>query len=66
MPLTQSVKQYEMTVFNRWGLKVFSTNELEFGWNGANEPEGAYNYVIQLTTITGEQKIYTGSITLYR
>jgi gliding motility-associated-like protein len=65
-PLVQSVKDYEMTIFNRWGLKVFSTHQLEFGWDGGSEPQGAFNYVIQVTTIGGEQKIYTGSVTLYR
>jgi gliding motility-associated-like protein len=66
IPLLQAVKDYEMNIYNRWGLKVFTSKQIDIGWNGGNEPVGAYNYVIQLTTITGEQKIYSGSITLYR
>jgi gliding motility-associated-like protein len=66
MPLVQSVKDYEMSIFNRWGLKVFTTQQLEIGWDGGSEPQGAFNYVIQVTTLGGEQKIYTGSVTLYR
>jgi gliding motility-associated-like protein len=66
IPLTQSVKQYEMTIYNRWGLKVFTTNQLEIGWDGGTEPQDAYNYVIELTNTSGEQKLYSGSVTLYR
>lgn len=66
IPLAQSVKDYQMNIFNRWGLKVFTSNKLEIGWDGGTEPQGAFNYVIQVTTQAGEQKIYTGSVTLYR
>ncbi|HRG58076.1 MAG TPA: PKD domain-containing protein [Bacteroidia bacterium] len=66
IPLAQSVKEFEMNIYNRWGLKVFTSHELEIGWDGGSEPQGAFNYVIQVTTQTGEQKIYTGSVTLYR
>jgi len=66
IPQAQSVKEYEMTIYNRWGLSVFKSQELELGWDGGSEPQGAFNYVIQVTTLGGEQKIYTGSVTLYR
>jgi gliding motility-associated-like protein len=66
IPLTQSVKDYEMTIYNRWGLSVFRSQQLEYGWDGGTEPQGAFNYVIQVTTLAGEDKIYTGSVTLYR
>jgi gliding motility-associated-like protein len=66
IPLAQSVKDYEMNIFNRWGLKVYTSKQLEIGWDGGTEPQGAFNYVIQVTTQGGEQKIYTGSVTLYR
>jgi hypothetical protein len=55
-----------MTIYNRWGLKVFTTNQLEIGWDGGTEPQDAYNYVIELTNSSGEQKLYSGSVTLYR
>lgn len=66
LPLAQSVREYELIIYNRWGLKVFTSNELNLGWNGATEAQGAYNYVILLTTNGGEEKIYSGSVTLYR
>jgi gliding motility-associated-like protein len=66
IPLAQSVKEYEMTIFNRWGLKVFNSLQLEYGWDGGTEAQGAFNYVIQVKTLGGEEKIYSGSVTLYR
>ncbi len=66
LPLAQSVKEYDLTIYNRWGLKVYNSQQLELGWDGGSEPQGAFNYVIQVTTLAGEQKIYTGSVTLYR
>jgi hypothetical protein len=45
---------------------VFSTKQLEYGWDGGTEPQGAFNYVIQITNLGGEEKIYSGSVTLYR
>ena len=65
-PLAQSVVEYQMDIFNRWGLPVFTTRDINFGWDGGNEPQGAFNYVIEVKTNGGEQKIYTGSVTLYR
>jgi gliding motility-associated-like protein len=66
IPIAQSVEVYEMIVYNRWGLQVFKSQQLEQGWDGGTEPQGAFNYVIQVKTTRGEEKIYTGSVTLYR
>ncbi len=30
------VQEFSMEIFTRWGEKVFSTNDLEVGWNGKN------------------------------
>ncbi|MCC6251387.1 MAG: gliding motility-associated C-terminal domain-containing protein [Bacteroidia bacterium] len=66
MPIMQSVQEYEIKIYNRWGIVVFNSNNPSFGWDGAGQPQGAFNYFIQLKTYTGEEKIYTGSVTLYR
>jgi gliding motility-associated-like protein len=42
IPLAQSVKEYEMTIFNRWGLKVFNSLQLDYGWDGGTEAQGAF------------------------
>jgi gliding motility-associated-like protein len=61
-----------LRVFNRWGLEVFSTNDLVRGWNGRVKgepaPDGMYVYVIITTDPCrgGEQVELRGHVTLLR
>ena len=64
-------KQLEFNIFNRWGEKVFESNDLSFAWDGKYrgeaQPAQVYVYELVLTYINGytapKQK---GSITLIR
>lgn len=62
--------QYELTVFDRWGHKVFWTVIIDTGWDGTfkDKPcgEGVYNWEIKLNTNTIANKEYRGTVTLYR
>jgi len=57
-------------IFNRWGNKVFETNNIEDGWdgsyNGAPQPLGVYVYEIEATTNTGALFEKHGNVTLIR
>lgn len=57
-------------IYNRWGQKVFSTNNIDQGWDGkfnANpQPMGTYIYQIKATTTEGKSFTKTGSVTLVR
>jgi gliding motility-associated-like protein len=48
----------ELDVFNRWGLRVFTSNNPTDCWNGTMngrmQPAGAYVYVIRALTPCGE------------
>ena len=33
-PLFSSVKDYKMIIFNRYGEKIFESNDINIGWNG--------------------------------
>lgn len=63
---------YEMIIFDRWGQKVFETNEIDEGWNGAfnNKGEfqavGSYVYSIIFQSSTGKKFAYRGLVTLIR
>ncbi len=52
-PVTQrnSLKPYQLTIYNRWGQLVFTSNEPEIGWDGTCNSEpcqvGLYSYFIQ-------------------
>ena len=69
-PVLTGTKLYELTLFDRWGKKVFQTSELEKGWDGSYNGEACktdvYIWKIKLSTIEGEMKEYTGHVTLSR
>lgn len=63
-------KLQEFRVFNRWGKEVFSTNNVQDGWdgsyNGVPQDMGVYNYVIKVSFPDGRVETYKGTVTLVR
>lgn len=69
--LSKGVVAFTMTVFNRWGQKVFeSTSVNGRGWDGKfndkNQPIGVYIYRINAVMKNGRNENYTGNVTLIR
>jgi len=64
------VQQFNMVVYNRYGQKIFETNDINKGWdgsyNGAEQPAGAYIWIISMTDIDGRKKNINGSVLLVR
>ncbi|MCB9046428.1 MAG: gliding motility-associated C-terminal domain-containing protein [Chitinophagales bacterium] len=60
----------EFAVYNRWGVKVFETSDINEGWdgtyNGASQPTGVYIYTIKAVTPSGHAIQKQGNITLLR
>lgn len=65
-----SVKLIALTIFNRWGEKVFDSNNQFIGWDGnykgKPQPGGVYVYYAQVTLMNDEVRKFTGSLTLIR
>ncbi len=65
-------KQYQITIYNRWGLKVFETTNANEYWDGTlmNEgketPEGTYYYILNITDDKDVAALYKGFLTLLR
>jgi len=61
---------FEMKIFNRWGELLFTTNDLEQGWDGrfkgTTQPEGTYTFVASLTDLAGRTFKRSGSVVLLR
>ncbi|MFZ4058612.1 MAG: gliding motility-associated C-terminal domain-containing protein [Ferruginibacter sp.] len=47
----ESIQYYKLTIYNRWGNKVFETNDIQKGWdgkiNGIEQNAGAYSFTCQ-------------------
>jgi len=60
----------DIKVFNRWGEKVFDTNNMFDGWDGTNKGEqckpGVFTYTINVISADGKSNKYKGTITLIR
>lgn len=66
-----AIKFLEFRVFNRWGEKVFESNDINFKWtagfNGSPLNPGLYIYYLKLVFLDNhEETKYKGSITLIR
>lgn len=69
--LSRKVTRFQMQVLNRWGQLVFETTRTDGrGWdgrfNGKQQPQGVYIYLITITIDNSKAEKYTGNITLIR
>ncbi|MFM2388113.1 MAG: hypothetical protein RL660_2870 [Bacteroidota bacterium] len=68
---TYKVELKSFDIYNRWGERVFTTDDINKGWNGqykGKDIEGdTYSYVIQYKDlITNKPKVYKGDVILSR
>lgn len=65
-----TVQNYEINIFSRNGLRVFTSRSIEQGWDGYNHgtllPAGAYMYVIRYTDPDGLDKTIKGQVILLK
>ncbi len=64
-------KQIEVMIFDRWGEKVFESNDMNFKWDGVYKGEkmmeGVYVYLLNIVyTNNHSDKIHKGSVTMVR
>lgn len=71
--VTIDATNFKLTIFDRWGKQVFTTTDINQGWNGSNNANGyyveagVYTYLIKVSSATTEEKFeFTGSITVVR
>lgn len=68
----EGATNFTMSIWNRWGEKVFETNDPLEGWNGRQKniggmsPAGVYVYLVSFTGPRGEGHEYKGYATLVR
>jgi len=73
--INYTVTNYACIIYDRWGIKVFETNNISGVWNGRTtsgmpSSAGAYYYIIKLTATNSkgvsEQKDFKGYVELVR
>lgn len=74
IPVAGTQKEWKFEIYNRWGNKIFSTEDESLGWNGTAEgksaPDGTYFWVITYQHYDDEAGLVTvvdeGYVTLLR
>ena len=66
----RSVKDYHLTIYNRWGQVVFTTTNVIKGWDGkinrVEQGAGVYIWIASYTTTSGVMKKQKGTMVLLR
>lgn len=64
------VSKMRFTIWNRWGQKVFESNNVNNGWdgrvNGVVQPMDVYAYTLEVEFFNGTKAMRKGDITLLR
>lgn len=63
------LKTYQMDILDRWGLKIYSTNDINKPWDGKVEnpvQADVYIYRIEVTDNNDKAYVYTGHVNVIR
>lgn len=66
----ENIKEATISIYNRWGEKVYESNDITKGWDGTYKdkpcPAEVYVYYVNVTFINGVTEQKNGNITLVR
>lgn len=66
----QYIENFEMDIFNRWGELMFTTSQIDQGWDGTYKgnpmPEGTYTFVTTITDRAGRTFKRSGTVVLLK
>jgi gliding motility-associated-like protein len=71
MVKAEGVKQIEVEIYDRWGLKLYGWDHPAEYWDGRTfsgnkSPDGTYYYVINLVDVSGQDHKYAGYFSLLK
>jgi gliding motility-associated-like protein len=70
LPKGEYVNDYKMYIFDRWGMMLFYSDDMNKGWDGTVNggtricQEDTYVYLIEVTDNLGKKHSYMGRVTL--
>ncbi len=56
------VHQFSMSIYNKWGQRIFDTTSASEGWDGKDILPGVYNWVISYSNVVGKVFQMKGSV----
>ena len=69
-PVYEGVVEYELSIFNRWGERLFITNDINQGWDGYYKDslceQGVYIWKCTVTYGNGTSENMAGDLTLLK
>lgn len=66
------IERFEMWIFDRWGEKIYYTDDIEKGWDGqvqgksGEEKQDVYTWKVKIRDVLGKKHDYIGHVTLLR
>ncbi len=64
------ISEVYLTIYDRWGEKLFETNDIKIGWDGLFKgkqlDQGVYGYYMTFKCNNGQESFKKGNITLMR
>jgi gliding motility-associated-like protein len=66
----ECIETFRIVIYNRWGEKIFSSEDPYFEWNGMRneKPEntGVFIYLMRIKFVSGETDVVRGNLSLLR
>lgn len=64
-----NIKEYELMIFNRWGNRIYTTNNMLDPWDGRYKGDSqvmidTYIYQIKTLNVMNEERVYRGTVTI--
>jgi gliding motility-associated-like protein len=72
MPLMSGTSSFEMLIYDRWGIKIFETSELQKPWNGRFQnsenicQNDVYVYKVMIKDLSGQNHSVIGHVSLLK
>ena len=62
----KGITKMSTSIYNRWGKLVYKSDDLQIGWDGKNNADGVYYWIINYTDMAEKTSNINGSLTLMR
>jgi len=60
------IEEFELSIFNRWGEKVFESKSQDNSWTGKDSQTGAYTYRVKIKFKNDKKEVKTGHVLLLK